>query len=261
MLGLVCSLAATAQAQNQPHECQSRNIAECIQQWLENLPKKEPLTPPGDSAALVPLDHDFLIYHQALVEVKPERIRSLRQSILDTASIAPAKQQAKIFIHLSMLEFFSGYPERAKQSLHHASIVAPDDSRVVMLHHLTEQSRTAIEKIIRETGFAEPSCQSPAHQIKQGLSLLLAEPFRQLELNVLAMPDTRLRLGALFLLARYMEVLNPCLPIADYYDYRLYQELSASENLQEKRQLGKAALETYRNYQRQATATFTPAQK
>ena len=235
--------------------CAHSKISTCISQWLEENATERGgntanLADSGSAVTLLPSRPNFKAYHEALILVLPEKLTKNRSAIIEAASVATRTEQVESFIQLTLYEFFSGYPERATGSLHHASALAPEDSRVIMLTHFINGAAPHLELAVRKAGFANHVCGFTERQAGQGMELLSSKPFQQLQHQIQGLPDTSLRLQSLFLLARYMEALNQCLPLAEYYDYLVFRELLDIHSPAQQQRLANATLSTYRFYRK-----------
>ena len=247
--GLLLVAGMAVSAGSPASVCPQNEITRCISALTGTNAPTIDNNPPGPEDIIWLADADSVReYHKAMIQVLPDSINRQRQMLIEMAATSNSRRQLQIFIYLALYEFFSGYPDQAVTSLRHARALAPEESRLVMLEHFFKTSGPLMETAIQQAGFSPPLCRQTEPAATESLRMLTGEPLESLNRQIESLPDIQWRLVAWFLMARYMNALNPCLLQADFYDYQVLRTLKSLQTSEQTHAYAGGMLEIYDAY-------------
>lgn len=201
----------------------------------------------NDILVLSPL---LYVYREALLQVLPIQANQLKQRLNEAIANKPVLDQALSLADIALVEVFSGDTKAASQSMHHANLLLPNHSELVLISHLVAQLIPIIEHVTKHTGFASNQC-PPSHEEQIAfMSTLLSDEYQTLDNIINSIPNNKLKLRSYVLLSSYLERLNLCHPQHRYFEYRAFQTVANLKSTENKLALGVNTMIALRRYKR-----------
>lgn len=191
----------------------------------------------------------FAHYHQALLKVKPQQAKNAKHEIIALTVTLPPSDQQDLYAQVAMIEFFAGSGENAIASIKHALALSDENSSLILLQHFMQENQIAMNQVIHLAGFSPTSCDDKKQSKWRSLQVLDDENTLRLNQQIDSLPDIRQRLLSWFLLARYMDSLNPCLLLSRFYDYQIILTLRSLQPKPQRAMWARWTKSLYRNFE------------